>query len=146
MESINRKVQQRLEKHNRKTKIRQRLPYAAAVLACFIFINTVYADEISQAFKSFFNQTPVYSTMVDGKAYYLKDRLVLDDNLAIDSLMVSEGRLEMECTSKMNPDVLQEMKIVPKDAPDTQYVRGGYSEDGNNKYFFSFMEWQRKQL
>jgi hypothetical protein len=34
--------------------------------------------------------------------------------------------------------MLADMKIVPKDAPDTQYVMGGYSQDGDG-YFFSFM-------
>ncbi len=143
MESINRKAHQKLEKYNRKTKFRKALPYAAAVCLCFICINTVYADEISQAMKNFFNKTPVYSTMVDGKAYYLESSLVLDDNLAIDSFMVSEGRLDMKCTSKLGADVLTKMKIVPKDAPNTQYVMGGYSEDGNNKYYFSF--WNDKE-
>ncbi len=142
MESIDRKAHQALEKYNRKTKSRKFLPYAAAVCLCFICINTVYADEISQAVKSFFNKTPVYSTMVDGGAYYLKDRLVLDDNLAIDSIMVSEGRLDMEINSKLGIEVLDDIKITPKDVPDAkyaQYVMGGYSENGNNKYFFSFM-------
>ncbi|PKM76563.1 MAG: hypothetical protein CVU90_11430 [Firmicutes bacterium HGW-Firmicutes-15] len=139
MESINRKANQKLEKYNRKMKFRKILPYAAAVCLCFICINTVYADEISQALRSFFNKTPVYSTMVDGGAYYLKGSLVLDDNLAIDSFMVSEGRLDMELASKLGIEVLDDMKIIPKDVPDAQYVMGGYSEDGNNKYFFSFM-------
>ncbi|HWP98766.1 MAG TPA: hypothetical protein VN426_18135 [Syntrophomonadaceae bacterium] len=144
MESINRKARQKLEKHNKKAKLRKRLPYAAAICLCFIGMNVVYADDISQAVKSFFNKTPVYSTMVDGRAYYLSSRLVLDDNLAIDSFMVSEGRLDMECTSKLGADVLTGMKIVPKDVPDVQYVMGGYSEDGNNKYFFSFMNSKEK--
>ena len=144
MESINRKAHQKLEKYNRKSKLRKCLPYAAAVCLCFICINMVYADEISQAVKSFFNKTPVYSTMVDGKAYYLSSSLVLDDNLAIDSFVVSEGRLDMQCTSKLGADVLTGMKIVPKDVSDAQYVMGGYSEDGNNKYFFSFMNGKEK--
>lgn len=138
MESINRKAHQKLEKYNRKAKLRKCLPYAAAACLCLISINIAYGGEISQAIKSFFNMTPVYSTMVDGKAYYLKSRQVLDDNLTIDSFMVSEGRLDMECTSKLGADVLGGMKIIPKDVPGAQYVMGGYSEEGNNKYFFSF--------
>lgn len=138
MESINRKAHQKLEKHSRKAKLRKRLSYAAAVCACFICINTVYADEISTAVKSFFNKTPVYSTMVDGRAYYLNDSLVLDDKLALTSFMVADGRLDMEFTSKLGINVLKDMKIVPKDAPNTEYVMGGYSEEGD-KYTFSFM-------
>lgn len=139
MESIKRKSQKKLENHTRKTKLKRRLPYVAAVCACFICINTVYADEISTAIKSFFNQTPVYSTMVDGKAYYLKDNLTLDDKLTLNSFMVAEGRIDMECTSKLDIKVLEDMKIIPVDAPGTEYVKGGYSEDGDNKYIFSLM-------
>lgn len=139
MESIKRKAHRKLEKYNKKAKFRKRLPYIAAVCACFICINAVYADEISQAVKSFFNKTPVYSTMVDGTAYYLNGTLVLEDNLVIDSFMVSDGRLEMACTSKLGIDVLKDIKIVPKGVAYTQYVMGGYSEDGNNKYRFSFV-------
>ena len=143
MESINRKAQQKLEKHNRKAKFRQRLPYVAAVLACFVCINTAYADEISSAIKSFLHKTPVYSTMVDGAAYYLEDSLALDDDLVIDSLIVSEGRLDMEYTSKLSADILENMKIIPKDDPNTEYVMSGYSENGN-KYFFSFANGKEK--
>jgi hypothetical protein len=77
--------------------------------------------------------------MVDGNAYYLKNSLKLDDNISIDSFMVSDGRLDMEMTSKLGIDVLKDMKIVPKEDPDVLYIMGGYSEDGNNKYSFSLM-------
>ena len=143
MESVKRKAQQKLKKHNRKAKFRQRLPYVAAVLACFVCINTAYADEISSAIKSFLHKTPVYSTMVDGAAYYLEDSLALDDDLVIDSLIVSEGRLDMEYTSKLSADILENMKIIPKDDPNTEYVMSGYSENGN-KYFFSFANGKEK--
>jgi len=148
MESINRKAHQKLEKYNRKTKFRKALPYAAAVCLCFICINTVYADEISQVVKSFFNKTPVYSTMVDGKAYYLESSLVLDDNLTIDSMIVSEGRVEMECTSTLDLNVLAAMKIIPKDVPDAQYliILGRDSRDGNNKYAFIFADGEEKSF
>lgn len=146
MESIKRKAYQKLEKHNKKNKMRKRLPYVAAVCVCFIWINTVYADEISTAVKSFFNKTPVYSTMVDGQAYYLKDSLQLDDKLTIDSLMVSEGRLDMECTSKLDSEALAKMKIIPRDDPKTQYVIGGRDGDSakSNKYTFIFINDKEK--
>lgn len=143
VESVKRKAHHKLEKHNRKTKVRKRMPYVAAVLACFICINTAYADEISTAIKSFLNKTPIYSTMVDGTAYYLEDRLVLDDNLAIESIIVSKGKLDMEYTSNLPIDVLEDMKIIPKDDPDTQYVMAGLSKNGD-KYVFSFANGKEK--
>lgn len=145
MESVKRKAQQKLEKHNRKAKFRQRLPYVAAVLACFVCINTAYADEISSAIKSFLHKTPVYSTMVDGAAYYLEDSLALDDDLVIESLIVSEGRLDMEYTSKLSVDILENMKIIPKDDPSTEYVMAGLSvSEDSNKYLFSFANGKEK--
>ena len=141
MDAINEKAHQKLDKHNKKAKFRRRLPYVAAVCACFLFINTVYADEISGAVKSFFNKTPVYSTMVDGSAYYLKTAVKLDDNFTVDSAMVSNGKLDMSLTSTMElKDAdLHAMKLVPKNDPNTTYEMGGYSIDGDNKYSFSFM-------
>jgi len=138
VESINKKAQQKLAKHNRQAGLRKRLPYVAAVLLLFVSINTVYADEISQAFKKFFNKTPVYETMVDGKAYYLEKPKVADKDLTIDSFLVTEGRLEMSITSDLDPAAICKSRIVPKNAPDTAYFMGGYSEDGDDKYSLSF--------
>jgi len=139
LESINNKAQQKLTKHNRKAKLRQRLPYVAAVLLLFVSINTVYADEISQVFKKFFNKTPVYETMVDGKAYYLKDPLVLNKNLTVDSMMVAEGRIDMNLTANLDDAALDGIKILPKNAPGTEYTMGGIGQDDENKYCLSFM-------
>jgi hypothetical protein len=143
MESIRRKAQRKLKKYNRKEKFRKRLPYAAAVLACFVCINTAYADEISTAIKSFLHKTPIYSTMVDGAAYYLEDRLALDDDFVIESLIVSKGRLDMEYTSSLSTDILEDMKIIPKDDPSTEYVMAGLSKNGD-KYVFSFANGKEK--
>lgn len=96
MDSIKRKALQKLTAHNKKAKFRKFIPYVAAACICLIGINTVYADEISDVVKSFFHKTPVYSTMVDGSAYYLKDSLKLDDNLTIDSFMVSDGKQDIQ--------------------------------------------------
>ena len=81
MESIRRKAHRKLRSITESG--RKRLPYAAAV-ACFVCINTAYADEISTAIR-LFKQDPDLFTMVDGAAYYLEDRLALDDNFVIES-------------------------------------------------------------
>lgn len=140
VESIKKKAQQKLNKHVRKTKYKRFWPYAAAACACFLFINTVYADEISDVIKSFFNLTPVYSTTVDGQAYYLKDRIALDNDYSIDSCLVSDGRLEMTIISskRLTDKDLQDLKIIPKNEVGIFYSMGGYSEE-EDKYFFSFM-------
>lgn len=146
MGSITRKANRKLKKYNRKTKWRKRLPYAAGVCLCLIGINVVYANDISQALKSFFNKTPVYSTMVDGKAYYLENSLVLNDNLTINSFMVSEGNAEMECTSTLDPMVLGAMTIIPGDFPDVKYAIGVYAKDKEGRYHFTFADCQAKSF
>lgn len=139
MESIKRKAVQKLARHNKKPHLRRRLAYAAAVCACFVCLNVVYADEISDTIKSFLNKTPVYSTMVDGKAYYLPQSLKLDDKTTIDSFMVAADRMELELTSDLSPELLCSMKIVSPNDPDTEYTLGGYSRDGDKKYSFYLM-------
>lgn len=138
MDSIKRKAHQKLEQHNRKSRFNKRMPYVAAACACLLFANIVYADEISAALKSLFNQTPVYSTTVQGDAFYLKDRLVLDESLTIESFMVSDGRQDMSLTSTLDIAQIEDIKIVPKDDTSVHYVMGGYSQEGN-QYFLSFM-------
>lgn len=151
IDSIKRKACQKLINHNiklakenKKMKFKNRLRYVAAICVCFIGVNVVYADEISEVLKSFLNKTPVYSTTVDGDAYYLKESKLLDDSMEINSFIVCEGRLEMEFTSKLGIDVLEDIKIIPQDAPDMQYVMGGYSKDDNHKYMFSFANGKEK--
>lgn len=139
MESINKKVNQKLN-NNKKVKGRKRFSYVAAACVCLLCITTAYADDISEAIKAFFNKTPVYSTIVDGDAYYLKEIYSLNDDIQIKSIMVSKGNLEMELTSDVDLSELSDIKIIPKNDPDTVYFPGGYSgsEDGK-EYYFHFM-------
>lgn len=144
MESIKRKAVHKLARHNKKSNLRRRLTYAAAVCACFVCLNAVYADEISQTIKSFFNKTPVYSTMVDGKAYYLPENLKLDEQTTINSFMVSADRMEMKLTSDLSPEVICSLKMVPKNDSSIEYTTGGYSGDGEKKYSLFLMNEKEK--
>ncbi|QZY54956.1 hypothetical protein [Crassaminicella profunda] len=137
MDHIKKKACDKLNKSNKKVKRKKRFPYVVAACVCLLSMSIVYADDISQAIKSFMNKTPVYSTIVDGDAYYLKENYPLNKDIQIKSLMFSEGNLEMEITSKLSKDELGEISIIPKNDDHTVYVPGGYSEEGN-EYFFSF--------
>lgn len=141
LDSINKKANGKLNKINEKRVVRKKLPYVVAACICLLSVTTIYADDISKVIKSFFNTTPIYSTIVDGDAYYLKDKRVLSKDMTIENMMVSKGKLEMEITSKtkFSDEDFQDIKIIPKNDPDTVYCPGGYSEDGGNKYSFSFM-------
>ncbi|MCT4563385.1 MAG: hypothetical protein N4A68_03520 [Maledivibacter sp.] len=142
MDSIKKKAHQKLNNNNKKGRGKKKLPYVAAACLCLLTITTVYADDISEAIKSFFNKTPVYSTIVDGDAYYLKESHTLNNDIKIESVMVSEGKLEMELTSDLSLSELGDINIIPKNNPDIIYFPGGYSGgDGEekNEYFLSFM-------
>jgi len=112
--------------------------YVAAVLLLFVSINTVYADNISQALRSLFGMTPVYSTTLEGKAYYLKNPVTLDKNLTIESFMVADGLMEMEFETDLGTKIFKHMKVVAKDGPSAQYFIEGVVEDPKNHYLFFF--------
>ncbi|SNS61661.1 hypothetical protein SAMN05446037_101490 [Anaerovirgula multivorans] len=139
MDSINKKAHKKLNNNNKKVKGKKRFLYVAACL-CFFSITTIYANDISQVVKAFFNKTPIYSTIVDGEAYYLKERYSLDDNIILENVMVSEGNLEMEITTDLSLDELGgiSINVIPKNNPNIVYFPGGYSQEGN-EYFFDFM-------
>lgn len=139
MDSINKKSHQKLNNYNnKKGKHKKRFPYLAVACLCLLSMTIVYADDISQAIKSFMNKTAVYSTIVDGDAYYLKESYDLNKDIKIESVMSSEGNLNMEITSNFSKSELGEINIIPKNDPNTVYYPGGYSEEGN-EYYFSFM-------
>lgn len=138
MDSINKKSHQKLNNNIKKGKHKKRFPFVAVACVCLVCITTVYADDISQAMKMFFNKTPIYSTIVDGDAYYLKESYNLNNDIKIESIMVSEGNLEMELTTDLSLSELGDMKIIPKNKPDTVYYPGGYSQE-EEEYSFLFM-------
>lgn len=143
MDSISKKAKQKLRDSGKKLKRRKRFPFVAAACVCLLCITTVYADEISDAIKGFFNKTPIYSTIVDGDAYYLKEGYDLGDDIKIESVMVSEGNLEMELTTDLSEKELGEMEIIPENDSNTIYGIGGIGYDigGNSEkeYSISFM-------
>lgn len=147
MDSIKRKSYEKLNNKNKRGKGKKRLPYVVAACLCLLTITTVYADDISQVIKSFFNKTPVYSTIVDGDAYYLKEGYSLDDDIKIESLMVSKGNLEMEITTDLSHSKLGDISIIPQNSPNAIYSPGGHSHregDKGNEYFFLFVNQTEK--
>lgn len=138
MDLINKKAHQKLNSNNKKGKHKKRYPYIAVACACLLCITTAYADDISEAIKVFFNKTTIYSTIVDGDAYYLKEGYNLNDDIKIESVMVSEGNLKMELTTHLSLTELGELNIIPENNSSTVYYPGGYSQE-EDEYFFLFM-------
>ncbi|AKL97299.1 hypothetical protein CACET_c38710 [Clostridium aceticum] len=142
MNAINKKAHQKLGRKNKKIFTRKKLTYVAAACLCILSITAIYADDISQTIKSFFNKTPIYSTVVDGEAYYLKEPHSLNDYITLESIMVHEGKLEMELTTDLEiEDELANISIIPKNNPSVVYYLGGYGKvsEEKNRYLFSFM-------
>jgi len=145
MDSIKKKAYDKLNNNSKKVRGKKRLPYVVAACICLLTISTVYADDISEAIKSFFNKTPVYSTIVDGEAYYLKESCVLNNDIKIESVMVFEGKLQMEVITDLNLSDLGDISIIPKNNPDTIYFPGGHGqlqgeEKKENKYIIIFYD------
>lgn len=139
LEAINEKAHHKLfENKNKLRFIKRVLPYTAAACLCLIGITGVYANDISDVVKSFFNKTAVYSTIVDGDAYYLKESHAINNQIVLESVMVSEGKLEMEMSTGLSERELGNIKIIPQDNSQAIYSPGGYSQEGK-QYFFSFM-------
>jgi len=138
MESINKKAHDKLNSESKKIRRRKKGLYVAAACLAAVSVSSLYAKDISKAVLSFLGKTPVYDTIVNGEAYYLKDSRKLDEHFIIDSFMVSKGKLEMELVTDLPFEELGDIYIIPKDNPDIVYFPAGYSVDENNKYFLSF--------
>ncbi|RKD26010.1 hypothetical protein BEP19_03540 [Ammoniphilus oxalaticus] len=142
MDSIHKKAHQKLRKHNRATKLkrRKRYSYVAAACLCLIGVTGVYASDISETIKSFMTKTSVYDTVVDGDAYYLKDKQVLNSDITVESVIVSNGNLEMTISTQADRafEDLGEIEIIPQDGSNTIYYPGGYGGEKDN-LFLHFM-------
>jgi hypothetical protein len=139
MNSIKEKAYQKLN-NNKKGKKRT-LYVATAACLCFLSISAVYASDISDAIKSFFNKTQVYSTIVDGDAYYLEKPYNLNDKFTLESVMVSEENFDMEISTTLSEselDKISDITVIPKDNPNIIYSPGGYG-CGEGKFSLSFM-------
>lgn|GEM_PF-3038468 len=68
--------------------------------------------------------------MVDGKAYYLPERLKLDDQTTVDSFMVASDRMEMELTSDLSGEAIVQSveRLSPTSAKLTFKLNTGNQE------------------
>lgn len=140
MESISEKAHKKLKKENLKIMKRKRCPVVAAALALFLSVSSVsvvYGAEISEFVKSFFKQKEIYSTFVDGDAFYLESPVQLDENNRLESLIFTKGELTLRLTSDMKENSAADFEISVVGG-DITYEPGGYSVDDNNKYLLVF--------
>ncbi|MFZ7102054.1 MAG: hypothetical protein ACOWWO_05240 [Peptococcaceae bacterium] len=144
-DSISSKAYQKLKNGKQKSKGRKRLPYAIAACLCVLSITAVvYASDISEAFKGLFNKRAVYSTIVDGDAYYLKEGYHLNENIKLESVLVSPGNLEIELVTDLSLEP-KDIKVKPRNDPDTVYAPGGYAQNKGEYFFCTFSSLQEDE-
>lgn len=132
------------EQGSRKRKIGKK-PVIAAAVAATLLISAVAvnAAEISKAIKSFFNKSAVYSTVVDGDAFYLPEEVKLNDDLTLVNFSVSKDRAMMMVRSSEQLDDKGfeglNIAVVPKNDAKTTYAVSGYMPVDNGECHFLLM-------
>lgn len=130
-------------KQNKKFTFNKKIVAAAAVMLT-LTVTTVYAKDISQAIKSFFNKSVVYTTVVDGDAYYLPEKIKLNEKFTLSHVSVSKGKLDMAIISseKLGDKKTEELNLLvtPMNDKNIRYSVGGYGGvDPDGIMTFSFM-------
>jgi hypothetical protein len=135
LDSITKKAFTKLNKRRLKMKRKRIYPLVAASLIAVIGISNAYAAEISDFVGSFFNQRAIYSTVVDGSAYYLESPLQLDKESKLENVIFTKDKLEMSLTLTLTEDKPPEISVAT--ANGKIYKPGGYGYD-NNRLQLSF--------
>lgn len=129
MDSITQKAFNKLNKERLKMKRKKVYPLVAASLIAVVCISNVYAAEISDFVRSFFNQRAIYSTVVEGKAYYLKSPLQLDGENKLENVVFTKDTLEMSLILSLKEDKLPDITVAASDG--RIYKPGGYGYDND---------------
>lgn len=95
VESISQKAHWKLKKERNKMKMKRLIPILAASLALVCGVTTAYAKEISAFIQSLMGKSSVYSTVVEGEVYYLKDPVALGEGESLSKAIFSDQELEL---------------------------------------------------
>ena len=136
MEAITQKARDKFQKEHTRMKKRRIYPFIAAALIAATSVTVVYASEISDFVKSFFNQKQIYSGVVEGDAFYLKSPIQLDEDNTLETVIFTKKKLEINFTNAMQGDVLSDLNLSIT-SNGTAYAVGGYGKD-SDRYFCSF--------
>lgn len=135
LDSISKKAYQKLNKERLKMKRKRFYPLVAASLIAVLGISNVYASEISDFVKSFFNKTAIYETVVDGSAYYLASPVQLDGESKLEHVILTKDTLDMNLTLPLTEDKLPDITVTA--ANGAIYKPGGYG-GGKDSLLLSF--------
>ena len=128
VDSILTKAQSKLEQEHKKMKKIRLVPIVAAIVCVMIGTTVVYADEISDFLKSFFGKSTVYSTVVDGTAYYLETPVDLDSGGQLYAVMFTQSDLELVIDADFS-----DISVAIGDGK--EYEPDGYSRGPNGAEF-----------
>ena len=130
LDSITKKAYAKLNKERLKMKRKKIYPIMAASLIAVVGISTVYASDISDFVKSFFNQKAIYSTVAEGSAYYLKTPLQLDKESKLENVIFTKDTLEMNLTLPLaDKDKLPPIIVTSADGSVYKPSSYGYDKD-----------------
>ncbi len=136
LDAITKKAYHKLNKERLKMKKKRFYPLvAASLLIAVVSISNVYASEISDFVKSFFNKTAVYETVVDGSAYYLASPVQLDEGRKLENVIFTKDTLDMNLTLPLTEDKLPDITVTA--ANGATYKPGGYG-GGKDSLLLSF--------
>lgn len=144
VDSITKKAFTKLHKERLKMKRKRIYPFVAASIIMVIGISNVYATEISDFVKSFFNQRAIYSTVADGSAYYLKSPLQLDEKSKLENVIFTKDTLEMNLTFPLKEDKLPEISVLTEKG--ATYEPGGYGYDNGRLQLSFWNETEQKYV
>lgn len=128
VDSILTKAQSKLEQEYKKMKKIRLIPIVAAIVCIMIGTTIVYADEVSAFLKSFFEKSTVYSTVVDGTAYYLETPVNLDGGGQVYAVMFTQSNLELVIDADFST-----ISVAIGDGK--EYEPDGYSRGPNGQEF-----------
>ena len=128
VDSILAKAQSKLEQEHNKMKKRRLIPIVAAIVCVMVGTTVVYADEISNFLESFFGKSTVYSTVVDGTAYYLETPADLDGGGRIYAAMFTQDSLALVIDAEFS-----DISVAIGDGK--EYEPDGYSRGPNGAEF-----------
>lgn len=132
-----------LRRNTTKRKPVKRALLAASLIAV-LSVSTVYAEDLTHAISSLFhNKSTLYSTVVEGDAYYLPGDMPLDGDLTLTYVSMSKDKLDLKLRTgrPLDSQELQDLQIaiLPKNGGDTRYTVGGYGvKEEQKELFLSF--------
>lgn len=125
MDNIKDKAMDKINENKSNKRKFKKSPFVVAAVACTVIVSSVYAGDISNAFKTLFNKTVIENSVYDGDVYFLENNFEIEGG-KITELKVAEGKLDMNLILDSMDNIDSGVKIIPNDNTGYVYEVGGY--------------------